>query len=289
MNKRLPAIISTVSNSFCDFTLDFAVNKYNTYFILFGTALGSFLIQLIYGIINGIVITPSSIIYIIIYGVCMLCGYVLYVHSLKRLPVALTGLIESGNLFAYLLIDFFCGYLKINLWFIFLFICFMFSVFFFSYDTYQHKDNNGTKKIRFSGIIILLFSMLFYGLEPYLIQFASSSGANEVGINIGYYLFSIPYFLLMMLKNKNKAVINNQKQSGSIKFILLISIFEAIYYLFGTMGYANETAIINAIIQEIRVFLLFILSVLFGTDKMSLKKLFSIIIGILSVIGIYLY
>ena len=131
--------------------------------------------------------------------------------------------------------------------------------------------------------------MLFYGLEPYLIQFASSSGANEVGINMGYYLFSIPYFLLMMLKNKNKAVINNQKQSGSIKFILLISIFEAIYYLFGTMGYANETAIINAIIQEIRVFLLFILSVLFGTDKMSLKKLFSIIIGILSVIGIYLY
>ena len=93
----------------------------------------------------------------------------------------------------------------------------------------------------------------------------------------------------MMLKNKNKAVINNQKQSGSIKFILLISIFEAIYYLFGTMGYANETAIINAIIQEIRVFLLFILSVLFGTDKMSLKKLFSIIIGILSIIGIYLY
>ena len=287
MNKRSPAIISTVSNSFCDFTLDFAVNKYNTYLILFGTALGSFLIQLMYGIINGIIITPSSIIYIIIYGVCMLCGYVLYVHSLKRLPVALTGLIESGNLFAYLLIDYFCGYLKINLLFIFLFICFMFSVFFFSYDTYQHKDNNGTKKIRFSGIIILLFSMLFYGLEPYLIQFASSSGANEVGINMGYYLFSIPYFLLMMLKSK--AIINNQKQSGSIKFILLISIFEAIYYLFGTMGYANETAIINAIIQEIRVFLLFILSVLFGTDKMSLKKLFSIIIGILSIIGIYLY
>lgn len=28
MNRRLPAFISTISNSFCDFTLDFAVNKY---------------------------------------------------------------------------------------------------------------------------------------------------------------------------------------------------------------------------------------------------------------------
>lgn len=288
MNKRLPAIISTISNSFCDFTLDFAVNKYNMYFVLFGTVLGSFIIQLIYGIIIGIVITPSSIIYIIIYGLCILLGYVLYVHSLKRLPVALTGLIESGSLFAYLLIDCFCGYFKINLWFIFLFICFMLSVFLFSYDTYQHRDNCN-KKVRFSGIVILLCSMIFYGLAPYLIKFASSYGANEIGINMGYYLFAIPYFLIMILKNKNKVVIGTKKQSGILKFILLISIFEAIYYLFGTMGYANETAIINEIIQEIRVFLLFILSTIFGTDKMSLKKIFSIIIGVLSVIGIYLY
>lgn len=112
MNKRVPAIISTVSNSFCDFTLDIAVNKYNMYFILFGTALGSFVIQLIYGIINGVSVTFPSLIFIIANGICMLLGYVLYVQALKRLPVALTGLIESGSLFAYLLIDFVCGYLK---------------------------------------------------------------------------------------------------------------------------------------------------------------------------------
>ena len=287
MNKRVPAIISTVSNSFCDFTLDIAVNKYNMYFILFGTALGSFVIQLIYGIINGVSVTFPSLIFIIANGICMLLGYVLYVQALKRLPVALTGLIESGSLFAYLLIDFVCGYLKINLWFLFLFTMFMLSIFIFSYDTYKQKDENKIKKIKMSGILILLCSMLFYGFEPYLIRFASDVGANEVAINFGYYFFAIPFFFIMMIKNKTKEPKNNY--SGSIKLIILISLFEAIYYLFGTMGYVNEAAVINAIIQEIRVFLLFILSIVFGTDKLSLNKIIAIIMGILSVIGIYLY
>ena len=287
MNKRIPAIISTVSNSFCDFTLDIAVNKYNMYFILFGTALGSFVIQLIYGIINGVSVTFPSLIFIIANGICMLLGYALYVQTLKRLPVALTGLIESGSLFAYLLIDFVCGYLKINLWFLFLFTMFMLSIFIFSYDTYKQKDENKIKKIKMSGILILLCSMLFYGFEPYLIRFASDVGANEVAINFGYYFFAIPFFFIMMKKNKTKETKSNY--SGSIKLIILISLFEAVYYLFGTMGYVNEAAVINAIIQEIRVFLLFILSIVFGTDKLSLNKIIAIIMGILSVIGIYLY
>lgn len=287
MNKRVPAIISTVSNSFCDFTLDIAVNKYNMYFILFGTALGSFIIQFIYGITNGVSVTFPSLIFIIANGICMLLGYVLYVQALKRLPVALTGLIESGSLFAYLLIDFVCGYLKINLWFLFLFAIFMLSIFMFLYDTYKQKDENKIKKIKMSGILTLLCSMLFYGFEPYLIRFASNVGANEVAINFGYYFFAIPFFFIMMLKNKTKESKNNY--SGSIKLILLISLFESIYYLFGTMGYVNEAAVINAIIQEIRVFLLFILSIIFGTDKLSLNKIIAIIMGILSVIGIYLY
>lgn len=287
MNKRVPAIISTVSNSFCDFTLDIAVNKYNMYFILFGTALGSFVIQLIYGIINGVSVTFPSLIFIIANGICILLGYVLYVQALKRLPVALTGLIESGSLFAYLLIDFVCGYLKINLWFLFLFTMFMLSIFIFSYDTYKQKDENKIKKIKMSGILILLCSMLFYGFEPYLIRFASDVGANEVAINFGYYFFAIPFFFIMMKKNKTKETKSNY--SGSIKLIILISLFEAIYYLFGTMGYVNEAAVINVIIQEIRVFLLFILSIVFGTDKLSLNKIIAIIMGILSVIGIYLY
>lgn len=58
------------------------------YFILFGTALGSFIIQLIYGIISGVSITFPSLIFIAANGICMLLGYVFYVQALKRLPVA---------------------------------------------------------------------------------------------------------------------------------------------------------------------------------------------------------
>lgn len=130
--------------------------------------------------------------------------------------------------------------------------------------------------------------MFFYGLEPYLIKIASNSGANEIAINLGYYVFSIPFFLIMYLKHKNINVDKREKRN-IFKFIILISIFESIYYLFGTMGYVNEVAVINAIIQEMRVFLLFILSIIFKTDKLTLKKIIAIIIGILSVICIYLY
>lgn len=76
MNKRIPAVIFIISNSFCDFTLDVAVNKYNMYFVLFGTALGSFIMQLVYGFINGISMTFSPFIFILINGFCMLLGYI---------------------------------------------------------------------------------------------------------------------------------------------------------------------------------------------------------------------
>ena len=66
MNNRIPAIISTVSNSFCDFSLDIAVNKYNMYSVLLGTTIGAFILQIIYGFINGISFTGNSLIYIVI-------------------------------------------------------------------------------------------------------------------------------------------------------------------------------------------------------------------------------
>lgn len=290
MNNRIPAIISTVSNSFCDFTLDIAVNKYNTYLILLGTAIGSLVIQLIYGGFSGFLITYDSIIYIAIKGLSLLLGYIMYILALKRIPVTLTALIESGSLFAFLAIDYFLGYLKINTWFIFLFITFISSVILFSLDTYKFKNDIKNKKIKMSGILILLVSMFFYGLDPYLIKLASANGANEVTINIGYYVFAIPFFIFMYIKNKKNGTKETNKPNNKIIiYILLISIFEAIYLLFGTMGYINEAAVVNAVIQEIRIFLLFILSTIAGTDKLTLKKTIAIIMGSLSIIGIYLY
>lgn len=81
MNKGIPAVISTISNSFCDFTLDIAVNKYNMNTILLGTAIGSFIIQLIFGFIKGFSFTADSIIYILLYGISTMLGYFfMYYH-----------------------------------------------------------------------------------------------------------------------------------------------------------------------------------------------------------------
>lgn len=289
MNKRTPAILSTISNAFCDFTLDIAINKYNMYKILFGTALGSFLLQIVYGFIIGFEITSKSLILVLLYGICMLFGYMFYVLSLKKLPVGLTGLIESGSLFAFLFIDSMIGYFKITPYFIFLFAIFIFSIYLFSSDSLKFKDEIKNKKIQLAGIFILLISMLFYGVEPYLIKTASNMGANEVAINIGYYVVAIPYFFFMLKRSKPQSDKQEKGNFNMLKLIVLISIFESLYYLFGTMGYIGESPIINAIIHEIRVFLLVILSVIAKTDKITIKKVIAMVLGIISVIAIYLY
>lgn len=291
MNKRMSALISTISNSFCDFNLNIAMNKYSTSLILLWTTIGSFGIQLIYGFIIGFSFTTESIVYVLIYGISMLLGYIFYVLALWRLPVSLVALIESGMLFIYFIVDSFCGYLKLNIYFCFLFILFMFSIFLFSFDECTTNNCFSRRKIKISGILILVVSMFFDCLEPYLIKIASNSGANEITINMGYYLFAIPLFVFLYEKYKTRKRIKNDvnRNNEIIKYVLLISIFEAISYLFGTIGYINEAAAINAIIQEIRVFLLFILSIIARTDKLTLKKVIAIIIGMLSLIGIYLY
>jgi hypothetical protein len=292
MNNRIPAIIATTANTFCDFTLDIAVNKYSMYKILLGTAIGSFLLQIIYGFVIGFEITYQSLLWVFGYGICMLFGYMCYVLSLKRLPVGLTGLIESGSLFGFLFIDSIVGYLKITPYFLLLFSIFIFSIYLFSYDSFKFKDSIKNKQVRLSGIFILLFSMLFYGVEPYLIKIANSYGANEISINIGYYIIAIPYFWFMLRKSKDKEDVKVKSKSNKfniVKFIVLISIFESVYFLFDTIGHIVESPIINAIIHEIRVFLLVVLSVIAGTDKMTFKKVVASILGILAVVGICLY
>jgi drug/metabolite transporter (DMT)-like permease len=288
MNKRTPIVISTISNAFCDFGLDIAVNKYNMYKILLGTSIGAAILQLIYGISLGIKFTLSSLPFIFLCGLITLFGYLFYVYSLKKLPIVLISIIERGNIFFFLIIDMYLGYMKVTPYFILLFLIFILSVFMFSSESYKLKNRVKYKKVKLSGILIIFASMLLYLLEPYMIRLASSHGANEVAINLGYYLITIPYFTYMYKTNKKESN-GNGKKKNIWTYILLISLFESIYYIFGTMGYIEEAPIINIIIQELRVFILVILSVITHSDKLTPKKVIALIIGILAIVGIYLY
>ena len=287
MSKRLITVISSISNSLCDFTLDIAVNKYNTYKILFLTSIISFILQIIYALVFGISFTYQSLPIIFLYGLIILAGYLSYIKALQNIPIGLASLLENTDLFIVLTIDIILGYIKLTNRFIILFILFIISIIWFCFETNKIKDEIKLKKINFIGIVFILLSVFFYALEPYIIKKANSLGANEVAINFGYYFLAIPFFLYKSSKNKDN---NNTKKNKKILLIvLLIGFFEAIYYIGGTIGYIYETPIIVNIIQEIRVFILVILSFIFKTDKINLKKTLSIALGMFSIAGIYLF
>lgn len=285
MNKRITAVISSVFNSFCDFTLDIAVNKYSVYKVLLYTSIISLFFQILYAFYAGISISIQAIPIILVYGLIILFGYLCYINALKNIPIGLAALLENLDLFIVLIIDIVLGNLILTSKFIFLFLLFIISVLWFTLETNKIKDEIKFKKVKFIGIIFIFLSVLFYGIEPYIIKYANILGANEVAINFGYSVIAIPFFFF---KSK-KCCISTKENDNKIFFLLigLIGLFEAIYYIFGTIGYIYETPIIVNIIQEIRVFLLVILSVVFKTDKMNLKKVIAIILGMISITGIY--
>lgn len=285
MNKRITAVVSSVFNSFCDFTLDIAVNKYFIYKVLLYTSIISLFFQILYSFYAGISMTTQAIPIILIYGLIILLGYLCYVNALKNIPIGLSALLENLDLFIVLIIDIVFGNLILTSKFIFLFVLFIISILWFSLETNRIKDEIKFKKIKFIGIAFILLSVLFYGIEPYIIKYANTLGANEVAINFGYSVVAIPFFFF-----KSKTSGASKEENNDKKFfylIVLIGLFEAIYYIFGTIGYIYETPIIVNIIQEIRVFLLVILSVIFKTDKMNLKKAIAILLGMISITGIY--
>ncbi len=49
MNYRYTAVIATVSNSFCDAVLDYAVSRYDYYRVLLWTSFTAFVLQLCWG------------------------------------------------------------------------------------------------------------------------------------------------------------------------------------------------------------------------------------------------
>jgi len=284
MNKRITAVVSSVFNSFCDFSLDIAVNKYSVYKVLLYTSIISLFFQILYAFYSGISITIQAIPIILIYGLIILLGYLCYVNALKNIPIGLAALLENLDLFIVLIIDIVFGNLIITSKFIFLFVLFIISILWFTLETNKIKDEIKFKKIKFIGIIFILLSVLFYGIEPYVIKYANMLGANEVAINLGYSIVAIPFFFY---KSKNSDKLKGKDNKKFIYLVALIGLFEAIYYIFGTIGYIYETPIIINIIQEIRVFLLVVLSAVFKTDKINFKKAIAILLGMISIAGIY--
>lgn len=287
MNYRDTAVFATISNSFSDAVLDYAVNKFNYNKVLLYTSFIAFMIQLLYGLNTGITATCVSIPYLLAHGIFVLFGYVCFVKALEYLPLGLVGLIESSNLFLTLFIDSLIGYIKITPCFVLLFAIFIFSIVLFSTDCLA-KEKLCLKDVKFRGFIYVFGSVLFYVTAPYLIKVSDSLGANEIAINLSYYLIALPYFAY-------KCISCNVQQSSQVKnwrnslwfLSLIIGILESIYYVLETFSFANDAPTVVMIIEQMRIFLVFMLSVMFKMDKFTIRKTVALVLGVVSVVGVY--
>ncbi len=286
-NVRHTAILATVSNALCDSILDYTVNRFAYYKVLFLTATIAMLGQVFVGAFTNIVFTVEALPYIFIHAVAIVIGYVLFVKSLHYLPLALAGLIETSSLFLTCLIDTVLGYLTLSFSFVVLLALFVFSVFLF---TDNCKGQLCDKTLKPIGFIYLFLSVLLYLTAPYLVKLSNAAGANEIAINLGYYAVSVPFFLYQFLKSKNTDTTQSQtKWWQNIYFLcLVIGLLEALYYVFETMSFMNDTPTVVIVIMQMRMFLLFLLSVLFGTDKFTVKKFIALMLGGIAVTGVYL-
>jgi len=287
MNYRNVAIISTISNSFADAILDYAVNKYNYYKVLLYSSFVAFIIQLLFGLNTEIIATYSSLPWLLIHAVCIIFGYICFVKSLEYLPLGLVALIESGNLFIILTVDSYIGYIKITPYFLLMFALFIFSVILFSKDCSANKKLC-FKEIKYQGYLWAIGCVILYASAPYLIKASNQSGANAFAVTLSYYVLVLPYFAYKCFTNNEKPSHKSQKWWNNLLFLSVgIGIFESAYYVLETQSFINDTPTIITIIEQMRIFLMFVLSVMFKMDKFTLRKTIALILGIISVVGVY--
>lgn len=146
------------------------------------------------------------------------------------------------------------------------------------------KKEIKNKKIDLKGIFILITSTIFYASEPYFIKLANSKGANELGINLVYYCFSIPIFYYLYRKNKeNIPKLSSKEKKNFNKQIIILGFIYSITGLLYMLAFIGETPVVISLIVHLQLFFVVIISAIKKTDKINLKKLIALIIGTISI------
>lgn len=290
LNYRFSAVMATVFDSVSDATLDYAVSRYNVHKTVFFLTFIAFIGQLIIGAFTGITCTFAALPYVALHGILILFGYICFLKALKYTPIALISLVQSGGLFLTLIADCILGYVTLSLYFITMLSLFIFAVALFM--TNSMKEQAALfKTIKPVGIVLTIGTVLMYFTAPYIIKVAADFGANEITLNLGYYAFALPYFAWLSLKGNDKTKKDKSAPKWYNGFYFLASVvgvLEALFYVLETFSYINDTPTIIMAIRQMGVFMIFLLSVLFKTDKFTPQKLIALILGIGAIIGVSL-
>lgn len=289
-DKRYTAIVATLFDSSADATLDYAVTRYNIHKMVFLLTVIAFIGQLVIGAAyTGIECTFKALPYVALHGVLILLGYIFFLKALKYTPIALIGLVQSSELFFTTIIDSILGYLSLSVHFFALLFLFMFAIALF-YLNSLNGETASFKKVKPIGIVLTIGTMLLYVIATYIIKVAAAYGANEITLNVGYYVVAIPYFGYLALKGTDddkKNTANPRWWNGFYFLAIAIGVLETIFYVFETFSFINDTPTIVMAIKQMGIFVMFFLSVLFGTDKFTKPKLLALILGFIAITGLY--
>lgn len=286
MRGKQSGFLSTILYTISDFTLDKAVQKFDEYKISFVFLFIAGIFQIILSFFVGFELSFISFLVSFIYTFAMICAYRCYLKAIDKLPISLVSLIESGDMFLVLICDLFLGYISLKPIFFVLFIIFFLAIYTFTKETEKMKDEIKAKKIDIKAVSILIISIIFYASEPYFIKLMSSKGANEVAINIMYSIIAVPYFYYLYRKNNkvNKQEKSCRKNNKWLWWALFIGITSSVGDYFYMKAFVLETPIIIYLINKLKVFLLVILAVVTKSDKMNLKKVISLLVGMAAII-----
>ncbi len=291
LNCRFSAVMATVFDSVSDATLDYAVSRYNVHKMVFVLSLVAGIGQLLIGAFTGIACTFAALPYVALHGVLILLGYICFLKALKYTPIALISLVESGGLFLTLAVDCILGYVTLTPYFVAMLSLFVFAVALFMINSMKEQAT-AFKTIKPVGIVLVIGTVLMYFTAPYIIKLAADNGADEITVNLGYYAVALPYFAYLSLKGKDYDKKNTsalQWYNGFYFLAIVIGVLEALFYVLETFSYINDTPTIIMAIRQMGVFMIFLLSVLFKTDRFTPQKLLALILGVTAIIGVYLY
>ena len=284
MRGKNAAFLWTIIHSIGDTLEEKILLNFNEAQYFFWMSLVSGIISIILSLIVGIDMTFLAFLILIIYSLAMIGGDFCYGKAIQTLPIGLANLVDSGSLFLILLCDMFLGYIKPKLIFLIIFIIFFGAIYVFSYETNKMKSEIKNKEINLKNIFILITATIFYTSEPYFIKLANSKGANEFGINFVYSLISIlVFYYLYQREQKNIKAIGLNEKKEFRKTIIILGFIYTITSLLNMFAYASDTPIIISLIMKLQLFFIVIISVLRKTDKMNVKKVVSLIVGVICI------
>lgn len=286
MKGKNAALLWSTIHSIGDTLEEKLLLKFNEAQYLFWVNLMIGIFVCIFSLFSSIEMSIISFFVIILYAFAMVGGDFCYAKAIQTLPIGLANLIDSGSLFLILLCDIFLGYIEPKLIFLILFAIFFVSIYVFSYETNKMKNEITNKKIDLKNIFILITSTIFYASEPYFLKLATSKGGNEYGINLVFYLVAIPIYYALYRHEKKKYGVEKIEGKAKKTFVGNIILLGGIYSIttiLSAVAYASGTPIIITLLMKLQLFIVVIISVFRKTDKMNLKKIISLIVGVICI------